>query len=284
MLGTDAVRLHRWSTDVPLETPRRTTRWSRAGRRASRCSTSPGAAALPPPRARVGPGVFVPRPETELLGRLGAGPRRSASSVPVVVDLCTGSGAIALAVADEVPEARVYAVELDPAAHGWALATWPAPASTCASVTWPRRSTTSRGRSTSWPQPAVHPAEAWESVAPEARDHDPALALWSGGDGLDAMRMVEPGPPGCCGPGAGRRSSTPTQQGEPRRGLRQHRPLDRRPRQPGSGQSPALRHRPPYNRRSLRCERSEPRNPGRLAGRYPPLVEVRAKRASKPRK
>ena len=39
--------------------------------------------------------------------------------------------------------------------------------------------------------PPYIPLEAYESVAPEARDHDPALALWSGADGLDAMRVVE---------------------------------------------------------------------------------------------
>jgi len=39
--------------------------------------------------------------------------------------------------------------------------------------------------------PPYIPLEAWESVAPEARDHDPELALWSGRDGLDAMRVVE---------------------------------------------------------------------------------------------
>ena len=85
---------------------------------------------------QVGPGVFVPRPETELLvetvldaltGAAAApacgdpadgGPTDTAE--PQVVDLCTGSGAIALAVQDALPRARVHAVELDPAAHAWA--------------------------------------------------------------------------------------------------------------------------------------------------------------------
>ena len=39
--------------------------------------------------------------------------------------------------------------------------------------------------------PPYIPLEAWRAVAPEARDHDPALALWSGDDGLDAMRVLE---------------------------------------------------------------------------------------------
>ena len=67
----------------------------------------------------VGPGVFVPRPETELVAGLAIDAALELES-PVVVDLCTGSGAIALAVADEVPTARVHAVELGREAHAWA--------------------------------------------------------------------------------------------------------------------------------------------------------------------
>jgi release factor glutamine methyltransferase len=66
----------------------------------------------------VGPGVFVPRPETELL--VDAVLRALSSAVdPVAVDLCAGSGAIALAIADEVPAAAVYAVEGCAAALRW---------------------------------------------------------------------------------------------------------------------------------------------------------------------
>ncbi|PRY11750.1 peptide chain release factor N(5)-glutamine methyltransferase [Kineococcus rhizosphaerae] len=67
----------------------------------------------------VGPGVFVPRPETETVAELAIVAAREVDA-PVVVDLCTGSGAIALAVATEVPGASVHAVELDPMAHAWA--------------------------------------------------------------------------------------------------------------------------------------------------------------------
>ena len=71
----------------------------------------------------VGPGVFVPRPETEQVAQAAidaaAADLRAAGSV-LVVDLCTGSGAIALAVAREVPGATVHAVELDPVAYAWA--------------------------------------------------------------------------------------------------------------------------------------------------------------------
>src|SRR5262250_426545 len=69
----------------------------------------------------VGPGVFVPRPETEVMTGWAIG-RLSEMDVaePVVTDLGTGSGAIALAIAQEVPRALVHAVEGDPIASGWA--------------------------------------------------------------------------------------------------------------------------------------------------------------------
>jgi release factor glutamine methyltransferase len=110
----------------------------------------------------------------------------------VVVDLCTGSGAIALSVATEVPAAEVHAVELGEPAHAWAArnlagsgvdlrhgdmaAAFPDLDGTVDVVVC---------------NPPYIPLEAYESVAPEARDHDPELALFSGQDGLVAMRVVE---------------------------------------------------------------------------------------------
>ena len=70
----------------------------------------------------VGPGVFVPRPETESVAQLAIDVARSVGQAPVVVDLCTGSGAIALAIKDELPLASVYAVELSEQAFAWAVA------------------------------------------------------------------------------------------------------------------------------------------------------------------
>jgi release factor glutamine methyltransferase len=66
----------------------------------------------------VGPGVFVPRPETELLVDWGLAAVAGIAR-PVVVDLCSGSGAIALSVVRECPAAVVYAVEQAPAAVDW---------------------------------------------------------------------------------------------------------------------------------------------------------------------
>lgn len=145
----------------------------------------------------VGPGVFVPRPETEAVAqvaieeaqRVVAGGRQ-----PLVVDLCAGSGAIAFAVAAEVPGARVHAVELDPLAHAWA-----------------ERNCLEHATS----QVTLHLADARSALAeldgqvdvvvsnppyvpsdavpvdPEVRDHDPRIALYGGGvDGLDVPRGV----------------------------------------------------------------------------------------------
>jgi release factor glutamine methyltransferase len=64
-------------------------------------------------RVRVCPGVYVPRPQTEALAReaIARLPRRG-----LAVDLCTGSGAVAVALARARPEARVLATEIDPRA------------------------------------------------------------------------------------------------------------------------------------------------------------------------
>lgn len=140
----------------------------------------------------VGPGVFTPRPETELLAGWAIEQASAAGAAPVVVDLCTGSGAIAKAIKDELPQAEVHAVELDEPAHAWAarnlagtgvdlrqgdaFAAFPELAGTVDVVVC---------------NPPYIPLEAWESVAVEARDHDPHLALFSGDDGLDAMRLLE---------------------------------------------------------------------------------------------
>src|SRR6202161_2193253 len=69
----------------------------------------------------VGPGVFVPRPETEVMTGWAIDRLRDMDvAEPVAVDLGTGSGAIALSIAQEVPRASVHAVEADPLARAWA--------------------------------------------------------------------------------------------------------------------------------------------------------------------
>jgi len=138
----------------------------------------------------VGPGVFTPRPETELLAGWAIDVARSIDA-PVVVDLCTGSGAIAKAVVDEVPDATVHAVEADPPAYAWALRNLAGTGVDLRQGDLATAFDDLLGRvDVVVCNPPYVPLEAWESVAPEARDHDPHLALFSGADGLDAIRVL----------------------------------------------------------------------------------------------
>lgn len=153
----------------------------------------------------VGPGVFVPRPETEVLveaavAELGAGVSRAEPS-PLVVDLCTGSAAIALAVADEDPRVEVVALELDPAALRWAERNVAAlPAGERIRLVQGSVVGAARGEGVLADlagrvhlvvaNPPYIPAAA-VPVDPEVADHDPRLALYGGGaDGLDLPAAV----------------------------------------------------------------------------------------------
>ncbi len=138
----------------------------------------------------VGPGVFVPRPETEVVAGAAIDAARAVAD-PVVVDLGTGSGAIALAMATELPGSRVHAVEADPDAFAWA-------ARNCAGSGIDLRQ---GDMAEAFPDldgtvdvvvsnPPYIPLGALIRD-PEVANHDPSLALWSGVDGLDAMRVVE---------------------------------------------------------------------------------------------
>ena len=149
----------------------------------------------------VGAGVFVPRPETEVMTGWAID-RLAAMDVaePAVADLGTGSGAIALSIAQEVPRAIVHAVEADPLARQWAernivsvAGTSPHTAgrvilhaadfgSALAELDGQLDMVVSN--------PPYIPAGAW--VPPEVGEYDPATALWGGGpDGLDAVRVIE---------------------------------------------------------------------------------------------
>ncbi len=149
-----------------------------------------GSAAFRHVELAVGPGVFVPRPETELLAGWAIELAHGLDA-PVVVDLCTGSGAIAKAVAHEVPGATVHAVEVDDAAFRWAVRNLEG-----CGVDLRRGDLAAAFDDLLGTvdivvcNPPYVPLEAWESVAVEARDHDPHLALFSGLDGLDAIRAI----------------------------------------------------------------------------------------------
>ncbi|MEY9871747.1 release factor glutamine methyltransferase [Streptacidiphilus sp. MAP12-33] len=149
---------------------------------------------------QVGPGVFVPRPETEsVVGWAIDALRDMDVAEPLVVDLCTGSGAIALALAQEVPRSRVHAVELSDDAYAWARRNVDASPDAArielvqgdATRAFEDRPELSGQFDLVISNPPYIPLTEWEYVAPEARDHDPEMALFSGEDGLDTIRGIE---------------------------------------------------------------------------------------------
>jgi len=148
----------------------------------------------------VGPGVFVPRPETEVMTGWAIDTLRAMDvAEPVVADLGAGSGAIGLAIAQEVPGARVHAVEADPLARQWTERNI-ARCAAAAPYTAGRVSLGDDDFAVALPDldggvdlvisnPPYIPAGAW--VPPEVGEYDPATALWGGPDGLDAIRVIE---------------------------------------------------------------------------------------------
>lgn len=143
----------------------------------------------------VGPGVFTPRPETELLAGWAIEAARAVAGsgrVPVVVDLCTGSGAIAASVAGEEPQAQVHAVELDPDAFAWALRNLAGSGIDLREGDMADAFADLDGTvDVVVCNPPYIPLTEYEGVDRETREHDPHLALFSGDDGLDAMRVLE---------------------------------------------------------------------------------------------
>jgi release factor glutamine methyltransferase len=146
----------------------------------------------------VGPGVFVPRPETELLVEWGLG----VLSGPTVVDLCSGSGAIALAVAAARPDATVYAVEREPAALEWLRrnAAGTKIRVVEGDVTDPAvLADLNGGVDLVLCNPPYVPAGA--PVPPEVGRFDPYPAVFAGDDGLDLIRDLVPRVAGLLRPG-----------------------------------------------------------------------------------
>lgn len=139
----------------------------------------------------VGPGVFVPRPETELLVDEVLTSIADIAQ-PRVVDLCAGSGAIGLSVATECPAAFVDLVELSADAMTWLLR----------NADGVGNARVHQADLSEAPDDLDHvvdvvvsnppyvPLDERDLVDPEVRDHDPASALWAGADGLDVIRRV----------------------------------------------------------------------------------------------
>jgi len=206
--------------------------WEGVGRRAARepLQHITGRAYFRYLELEVGPGVFVPRPETEVMTGWAIDRLREMDvAEPVVADLGTGSGAIALSIAQEVPRARVHMVEADPIARDWtrrnlercALAApytkgrvslhgadftaAPSPASSGRGASGAEGSSAAGSGAAGSGAEGLHelggkvdlvisnppyiPLGA--SVPPEVGEYDPPAALWSGADGLDAIRGVE---------------------------------------------------------------------------------------------
>jgi release factor glutamine methyltransferase len=140
----------------------------------------------------VGPGVFIPRPETELLVEWGLAAIASLAA-PVVVDLCSGSGAIALSVAGEHPGSVGYAVERSAAALRWLrqnVDRGPAAVTVVAGdATDPATLAVLDGQvDLVLANPPYVPAGT--AVGPEVAGHDPAEAVFGGAAGLDVIRGI----------------------------------------------------------------------------------------------
>lgn len=143
----------------------------------------------------VGPGVFTPRPETEVLAGVAIDELNrllaSGVSCPLAVDLCAGSGAVAVAMATEVPRARVVGVELSEVAYRYALrnAENSGVEMRLGNIAEAVDDLTGEVHVVAANPPYI-PLGAYESVEVEVRDFDPPLSLWSGDDGLDAISLV----------------------------------------------------------------------------------------------
>ena len=140
----------------------------------------------------VGPGVFVPRPETETVAQFAIDALSNAPDPePIGVDLCTGSGAIALAMATEVPHSRVFAVELSPDAHAWAARNT-ADAANLTLVQGDLADSLGELDGTASVVISNPPYVPDDAIPrdPEVRLFDPAMALYGGADGLDIVRVL----------------------------------------------------------------------------------------------
>jgi release factor glutamine methyltransferase len=148
----------------------------------------------------IGPGVFAPRPETEVVtGWAIDWLRETGSAAPVAADLGTGSAAIALSIALEVPGAVVHAVEADPLALSFAEQNVAAyrdrepRAGRRVRLTGADLATALRELDGTVDLVISNPPyiPLGSSVPPEVAEYDPPSALWSGADGLEAIRAVQ---------------------------------------------------------------------------------------------
>jgi release factor glutamine methyltransferase len=160
-------------------------------------------------------GVFVPRPETEVVAGLAIAAARAAGASPLVVEPCTGTGAIALSVAVEVAGARVIATDVDPAAvalarrnldhvrHGGAGAQLRARDVTIleGDLLAPLPDELRGQVAVLVANPPYLPAADRGTWAPEVADHDPDRALVGGPDGHEVVDALLGAAAGWLAPG-----------------------------------------------------------------------------------
>jgi release factor glutamine methyltransferase len=150
-------------------------------------------------RVAVDPGVFVPRTRTGYLVELAL-PLVAPGSV--VVDVCCGSGAVGLALATERPGIELHATDLDPVAARCAAGNLAGLGSAYAGDLFAPLPGRLRGRVDVLVANAPYvPTGAIATMPPEARDHEPRLALDGGADGLDIHRRVAAAAGGWLAPG-----------------------------------------------------------------------------------
>jgi release factor glutamine methyltransferase len=142
----------------------------------------------------VGRGVFVPRPETEFVAQLAIDALRSFSAAePIAVDLGTGSGAIALAMATEVSNAQIYAVEKSPEAIPFTKQNFELYGGTNAELIQGDLADAFGELNGKVSVVASNPPYIPSAAVPrdiEVRLHDPDLALYGGDDGMLVMHQV----------------------------------------------------------------------------------------------
>ena len=140
----------------------------------------------------VGPGVFIPRPETEQLVDL-AMHKISDISNPVIVDLCAGSGAIAISISTEVPGSNVYAVELSQDAFAFLTRNYQRYGLDPRTLRNENLTTAFEELASSVDLVVSNPPYIPDAAVPidlEVKLHDPSLALYGGVDGLDVIRQI----------------------------------------------------------------------------------------------
>jgi release factor glutamine methyltransferase len=148
-----------------------------------------GTAAFGPLRLLVGPGVFIPRPETEAILEWATAQRLP--QAPVIVDLCTGSGALAIALAQHWPEARLLGIDDSDAALEYARKNSAGTKVELlhADVTKPGLLTDLDGQvDLVVANPPYVPDGA--PVEPEVSHYDPSHAVFGGADGMTVVNAI----------------------------------------------------------------------------------------------